>query len=262
MKPSPTHRLAMLGFSLAGSISLFAAGGAQSQPEVQPFKIVQTQPLVFPSRMINEGIVRGEVRLALHVDERGRLADSLVVAYSAREFAESALDTVQRWRFQPTRIGERSYGNVVHLTVLYENNGTVALVRNAITSTEVKPDAPAGTYLFKPCAPNELDRPLRVARAVQPDYPKAIRNRGIGGKVRVNFYVDEQGRPRMAVATPDADPILAPLAIAAVEAWRFEPPTSAGKPVLVSVAQEFSFVAATAGGGSAPGPDGGSAAEE
>lgn len=248
----------MLWLGIATSI-VCAAPGAKTAPDVQPFKIIQTHPLVFPSRMINEGVVRGEVRLALHVDEKGQLVDSLVVAYSAKEFAETAIDTVQRWKFQPTRIGDRAFGNVVHLTVLYENNGTVALVRNAITTTEANPDAPAGTFLFKPCSAASLDRPLRPTKVVQPDYPRAIRNQGIGGKVRVSFYVDEEGRPRMAVSTADADPNLATLAIAAVESWRFEPPRSNGKPVLVSVMQEFSFVAATGGG---PAPEGGGSVAE
>ena len=241
--------LLRIGLPLLGALALGAgwAPAADPAPTVQPFKIIQTEPLTFPLRLINDGILHGEARIAFQVDDRGRLVDALAVAYSAKEFAESALDTLRRWKFVPTRIGDKTFANVVHLTIVYENNGTVALVRNQVATSAADPDAPAGTFLYQPCSPKSLDRPLRAQKVVTPDYPGAIRRQGIAGKVRVSFYVDEKGLPRMAVCAADAHPALAPLAIAAVEAWRFEPPTSRGKPVLVSVVQEFSFVATDAG---------------
>jgi TonB family protein len=60
--------------------------------------------------------------------------------------------------------------------------------------------------------------------------------------VTVEFYIDEQGRVRMAAVPREAaDDIYSAAAVAAVEQWRFEPPLRKGKPVLVLVEQLFRF---------------------
>jgi TonB family protein len=67
---------------------------------------------------------------------------------------------------------------------------------------------------------------------------------GVGGKVTVDFFVDESGKTRMPVVAGRSDDSLAGFAIAAVKQWRFEPPTRGGIPVLVRVSQDFNFVPA------------------
>jgi TonB family protein len=224
---------------------LYAFGAALEEPIVAPdqaFKILQTHPIVFPLRALHEGVLYGEVKIAFHVDREGRLIDSLAVAYTARPFAEAALDALSRWKFLPQRSAGRTGSSVVHLTVRFEVNGVVAIERTQPPNLDFKPDVPAGSFVYQPCAASALDRPLRAVVVVPPDYPGELRRQGVGGIVPVDCYVDEQGRPRMVVAAAGAHPVLAALAIAAMEQWRFEPPTSRGRAVLVGVSQEFRFV--------------------
>jgi TonB family protein len=239
----PFHRvLATWG----GVVGLHAFGAAPVAPIAAPdqaFKILQSHPTVSPLRALHKGILYGEARIAFHVDREGRMVDSLAVAYSARPFAEAALDALARWAFIPQRTAGQAGSSVVHLTVRFEVNGVVAIERTQPPSLEFRPDVPAGDFVYQPCAPAALDRPLRAVIVVPPDYPRDLRRRSVGGFAEVNFYVDEQGRPRMVVAAAGAHPALAALAIAAMEQWRFEPPTSGGKAVLVGVSQEFRFEA-------------------
>jgi len=65
-----------------------------------------------------------------------------------------------------------------------------------------------------------------------------------GGKVSVEFYIDETGRVRMPsvdLETNEAYEDLSATAIAAVGQWQFEPPTVKGRPVLVVAHQDFTF---------------------
>jgi len=57
----------------------------------------------------------------------------------------------------------------------------------------------------------------------------------------VYFYIDEKGAVRMPAVDASANPYLSDIAVAAVREWRFEPPTSRGKPVLIAASQEFNF---------------------
>ena len=65
--------------------------------------------------------------------------------------------------------------------------------------------------------------------------------KGVSGRVKVHFYIDEQGAVRMPAVPADAQPYLATVAIKALREWKFQPPTSRGRPVLVAAAQEFAF---------------------
>jgi TonB family protein len=231
--------------ALGGVLALGAGGATPAETEAPdaPLKIIRTQPIIFPWRMINEGVTQGEARLAFHIDADGRLVDWLVVAYSARPFADSAVDALRQWKFVPERSGGQPGASIVHLAIRFETSGTIAIERTQPSDMDGIRGAPAGTFIFQPCPPTALDQPLRPIAPVAPDYPGVLRRQGVGGNVTVVFYVDEKGKPRMVASTGEAHPTLAALAIAAVEQWRFEPPRSRGRPVLVNVSQEFRFSA-------------------
>ncbi len=251
MTPSPMRRAAcvLLLPLLLPAPAPGTTSRAPGDPRDQPFRIVQTERIVFPPRLLQEGVLYGEARVAFHVDREGRLVDALVLAYTAEPFAAATLAALRRWKYVPARVDGEPGASVVHLNVRFETNGIVAIERIQPPSLDVAPDLPAGTFIYQPCAPSALDRPLRPVSVVAPDYPSALRRQGIGGVVTVLFYVDETGRPRLVVSPPGSPPALANLAIGAVEQWRFEPPTSRGRPVLVQVSQEFRFLAADGGSG-------------
>jgi TonB family protein len=87
------------------------------------------------------------------------------------------------------------------------------------------------------CSLRDLDRiptPLHVvapAASLRPD----------AGEVKVEFYIDEQGKVRIPVARETSDAAFANAAVDAVSQWQFEPPTSKGKAVLVHAVQIFTI---------------------
>lgn len=78
---------------------------------------------------------------------------------------------------------------------------------------------------------DDLERPPRPQLTPQPEYPEALRNKGIVGEVWVHFIIDEEGdvqRPYVGKSTNDR---FNDAALNAVSRWLFEPGTKSGKPV-------------------------------
>ena len=83
-----------------------------------------------------------------------------------------------------------------------------------------------------------LPKPLvRVA----PRNPAPLTEPSLTGRVRLEFYIDEEGNVRMPVVVTADDERLGWAAIGAVAKWRFEVPRRGGYPVLVRAQQDFFF---------------------
>jgi outer membrane biosynthesis protein TonB len=68
-----------------------------------------------------------------------------------------------------------------------------------------------------------------------------LADKGVKGQVTVEYYIDETGAVRMPAVSADDNPILGALTVIAIGQWKFTPPTSRGKGVLVKASQVFDF---------------------
>ena len=249
--PAPRHRLSLsvlvlsqclLAHALtAANIPVSASSSAATDtlsPDA-PFKIHRTTRVEYPVALARSGITHGEARVLINIDPEGKLADTLVVAYTHPPFAKAATDAVRSWRYEPARQGGDTVGSVVDIAFRFEIDGVLVIERNGIP--DYPPAERSGTFVYKPQGLKTLDRiptPLTVS---QPIYPKKWDEDGIRGRVLVDFYIDEKGAVRMpAIVTAD-HPFLASAAITAVREWRFAPPLHKGKPVLAHCQQVFTF---------------------
>ena len=69
------------------------------------------------------------------------------------------------------------------------------------------------------CA-QETDR--KILKKVAPEYPKILRERGIGGAVRLKITIEANGEVS-SIETLGGNAILAEQAVAAVKQWRYAP---------------------------------------
>lgn len=217
------------------------ARGLETRPEAaapNPIKITKEVSPQFPVRLMNQGVTFGEAVALISVDQTGKLLDCLVPRYTHREFAEAVKEAVNDWQFAPA--GTQPAGMVFDVTFRFEINGVLAIQRFGVDYV-ARPVSSELQYVFKPVSPSELDRPLKLTRVVTPQFPESFAKQGIRGDVLVEFYVDEQGRARIPIATQAPFDVLGSLARMAVEQWQFQPPTRDGKPVLVRVTQKFAF---------------------
>jgi TonB family protein len=217
----------------------FLYGESAATPPAPPPplpQIVQTVSPLFPAQLERAGITSGSVKFVIKVDKTGKLQDLLVTEYTQRPFADEATKAVSQWNFAPAWVGTEPVGWVRELNLYFRNDGIIVTFDNAEAPSHFKMTEHRDEVIeYHACSLRDLDRipvPIHVVAptaALQPD----------AGEVRVEFYIDEEGRVRIPVARQTSDVAFANAAVDAVSQWQFEPPTSKGKPVLVHAVQIF-----------------------
>ena len=225
------------GLTLATAV--FGQFGPQV-PEWQSVKIVQTVDPVFPFPLTQQGLTRGEARVAVNTDAKGRLVEWLVVGFTRAEFANEAVDVIKKWAFVPARMRGEPVGTTIEIYFYFEARGVVVST-TTIDELERATLFETGRYVYQPCSLRELDRIPTPLTTVAPVYPSELARKGVHGRVSVDFYIDETGVVRMPAVSPRDNSELTVLSLEALRQWRFEPPTRNGKPVLVKASQVFSF---------------------
>jgi TonB family protein len=214
----------------------------QPQPEWQSLKILQTVDPIFPYRLQEVGVTNGEARVAINTDATGKLLEWLVVGYTRPEFADTAVEAIKQWKFEPARLRGEPAGTTVELLFFYEAKGVVVSTVNPVDSVDALISRIIGEhYVYQPCSLRELDRIPTPVVTVKPQYSSELADKGVKGKVTVDFYIDETGAVRLPAVSVKDDVQLTALALTALRQWKFEPPTRNGRPVLVKASQVFNF---------------------
>lgn len=175
--------------------------------------------------------------MIIGVGPDGEFLDALVIAYTHIEYAREARLAVENWTYRAAMDGGENVGTRAELFLEFEPDG---LVRRL---------APVNTMdrLFERTIPKdvvqiyfperELDAPLAFVAAPAPpsvDIPEDM-------EVTVDFYIDQEGKPRLPAILSMDDPILADIALETIREWRFAPPTNDGKPAITRARQQFVF---------------------
>ncbi|HWL16253.1 MAG TPA: energy transducer TonB [Opitutus sp.] len=210
-----------------------------------PMKIIQTETPIFPLRVNELGVTAGEARVTISVDEKGKLTDALVTAYSHPAFADSAVAALKQWRYEPAWVGGQPVGAIMDLTFNFERQGLVVVDMTVSSYVEMRNyQLRPSAYSYKVGTLQQLDRIPTPTKVVRPLYPIEPSKPPQAASVTVNFFIDEKGHVRMPAVSRETSESLGAFAAAAVEAvsqWEFEPPMSHGVPVLVAARQDFNF---------------------
>lgn len=215
--------------------------GAPLFSAVESLKIHATQSPRYSPAMQMDGVTRGQVVFAIDVDEKGQLTDVLVLGYTHRGLVEPCQSALKSWQITPAKVDGVPVPAQTELTIDFSAHGVVISSSPMIMIEQRTRDlfGPRMESALK--GASELDRlPARVT-TVEPSYAKQAEDEGVRGKVQVRFYIDSSGAVRMPAVEPATHPYLAQMAVNAVKDWKFEPPTSRGRPVLVAARQEFEF---------------------
>jgi TonB family protein len=232
-------------FSLFLALGLMAsAGQAQTltpSADRQSVKILETVTPVFPLGLPEQGFFEGEARIAIAVDETGKLTDWLVIGYSHRRFADESVDAIKQWKFEPAQVRGKPVSVQIEILISFATSGVVISCDAGTAMTRYANSLFKSREAYQPCTMKEIDRIPTPRNAVSPAYGEDLAKKGVQGTVVVDFFIDETGTLRMpAIQHADYDE-LASLAVAAMQQWKFEPPTRQGMPVLVRAKQVFHF---------------------
>ena len=237
-----SRTLVLCALAQLASLTLSAMTGV---PDYVAVKINQTEEAAYPLSLVNAGVKNGSASVAIAVDAAGRLTDYLVTAYTHPAFAASAVAALKKWTFEPALIHGFPRNSKSDLTFRFQVEGVVVVTMTTLEYEEMLHLKLApGSTSYSACSLGELDRIPTPTKIVNPVYPNELARSSRGGHVMVGFYIDEQGHVRMPSVsreTNEANEELAAIAVMAVSQWQFEPPTSRGRPVLVTAQQDFHF---------------------
>jgi len=211
-------------------------------PGWQSMRIVQTADPVFPPGQLQAGVTEGEARLVINTDADGRLADYLIIGYTDRDFASAAVAAVKEWTFVPAQLDGTPVGTTVELHFSFQAKGVVVSTSNpfALLDAQLRRMLD-GRLVYQPCQPAKLDAEPKALVTVAPAYPAQLAKQGLRGAVTLDFFIDETGAVRLACGVSTDNNQLTALALEALRQWKFTPPTSNGRAVMVRARQLFRF---------------------
>lgn len=233
--------LRVLAWVAIGGGVLAVAGNASDQrtarPVTRPTRVVQEVEVEFPVKLRNLGYSHGEVDVLLDIDAAGTLQDHLIVAYTHYEFANEVSRVLGRWRYEAAVIDGVAVASTVRLQITFGVNGMLVVDKRA----PGKPPEP-GEFMFRARELRELDAMPKPLVRVSPRNPTPItESTTLTGRVRVEFYIDEEGAVRMPTVVTADHERLGWAALGAIAKWKFEIPRRGGYPVLVRAQQDFIF---------------------
>jgi hypothetical protein len=191
----------------------------------------------FPYQLTLRGVMTGESEAVVSIRPDGRIADWLVTAYTDPAFERSTGEILETLvcKFpssttdqRPARITLIFYFETTGVVVSHTVNDTMATLMTRVTGT---------ARIDKLGTQRHLDQTLAPRHTVAPRYSSGPDQ--YGSRVTLEFLIDETGRVRMPVLHKGENWPFADAAASALLDWQFEPPTRAGKPVIVAARQEF-----------------------
>ena len=220
--------------------AVLAVGAAASV--TTPVRIEQTVEPRFPAALAYSPVLSGEARVVINVDDGGNLADLLVTSYTNKAFADEAVGLLKLWRYQAATVDGQPVGTRLELRLEFSAKDRVVSLSAIDVSNDLLERVGIRSVVSKICQADQLDQPIAAVQAVARLNPaKANGPAGQANTVKIDFYVDESGQPRMPVVLNSPSPALSQAAVGVLNQCRFNAPTRGGKPVMVRAQQEFVF---------------------
>ncbi|HEY0862563.1 MAG TPA: TonB family protein [Lacunisphaera sp.] len=217
--------------------------GAMNEDTIRELKLVKYVEAEFPNAVRLEGLGEGHVALAIGRTAAGEPTDVLVLSATDPRLADAAVEAARQWRFKPSddpadlvtrtvRIGFRLNGVIVYPF----GKKHIEEALDAVSDVKLREPIRVPRVQSLARAPQPLAQPM-------PAYPASLRSKAIEGSVAVRFFVDQEGRVRLPEVIEATTPEFADAALAAVAAWRYEPPQHGGRNIVASDNWAFQFKA-------------------
>jgi TonB family protein len=223
-------------------LTMLALGAAVLMPAAfETVGVVVTVEPQIPARLRMEGLRDARVTFAVDVDAEGKLLDWMVIEASHTELIAPCIAAIRRWRYIPARYDGARVPARTQFTLNISQTGAVISRTTVDALNDFIERLVARPLDYRISRADEIDRPLAVLSRVSPEYARDAERQGVGGRVRVYFFVDDEGNVRLPAVPAETHPYLSGIAVKAMRGWKFSPPTSAGRPVAVAAVQEFNF---------------------
>ena len=195
----------------------------------QPRVTFQARP-DYPWTMRANGM-RGEVLVDFVVDHEGRVRNAHAVRSLNPSFDDSAVDAVEKWRFEPGRAGEKPVSTQMQVPIVFELSG----------GGQGPLEAKGKADLSKLPEAYRYDTPPKPLGTVRPVYPYELLKAAKTGKADIGFIIGTSGRVVQIVPGAASAPAFSRALAAAIEHFVFEPAIKAGRPApaVLRFSQDF-----------------------
>ncbi|MFD1121453.1 TonB family protein [Methylophilus flavus] len=236
-KPVPERIYKVINFSLSkksfrGALPFTYPAKASSQlPDEFQYdkppidKLVA--PLVYPLDLLQRR-VKGSAKVSVVIDPQGLPTQVELLESSAPEFGAALKAMVYSSSFYAARKNKQPSWSAFTITREFSEHDSreTAIDANGWRILNKLKDSPA-----KILAVSQLDTAPKPFYTPPPVYPPELADKGVTGKVLVEFYIDKEGSVQFPHTLKADNEELAWLALTAVSRWQFYPPLVKGEPV-------------------------------
>ncbi len=225
--------------------------GVQKGPTFTPYTVrprvlnketvVREMQGAYPPLLRDAGI-GGTAIVYFFVDANGNVEQTKIFKSAGRPQLDSAaLKVARTYRFSPAMNRDRKVAVWVQFPITFQAPGATgakALPLAPRTHTPVEAKPTFTPYTVAPKIQNRMD----VIKAMERDYPAALRNAGIGGTVVVSVFVGTDGKVHnSSVRTGSGHPALDAAALKVTRAYLFSPAMNKDKKVAVWIQFPITF---------------------
>lgn len=232
----------------AGLILSGLADGKTVKPRMdenmgyEPIQIIRTAELIYPGKLIQESIDKGEVNIMVMINHEGKLMDWLVMGYSHPLFAKEVLDVIVKWKFTPAFNQGKAITSRQELKFLFKNNALIRILPiDAGLISRMRQYQRNGAYWTFICRQEDLDAPLDAKVEISPMPPDQLGATAMEGKVIVDYLIDPEGKVRMPMIISTDDEAFANSVLLAINECRYVVPRREGVPVITRVRRQYTF---------------------
>lgn len=191
---------------------------------------------VYPYALLRDE-VEGKAQVRFVVAADGTVAFVAVNSADRPEFGAALQAALEGFAFEPAQQGGKPVQALLTFEQkfsAYDRDGVITHDDRTLLAVERKhPERIVGA--------DRLDAKLQLVSSRAPLFPLALKGRVAQGEAVVEFLVDEAGRARLPRVASASDPAFGWAAVQALAAWRFAPPKSGGKAVIIRVRVPFRF---------------------
>jgi TonB family protein len=176
----------------------------------------------YPDSLRQAGI-SGYVMVSFIAGADGVVRYAKAIDSSNAAFVDSAVASVQRWKFKPAQLDGHPVDCVLSAVVNF-------------TPPSSHQPAPADSRTVGNLQVYRGDQVTRHAVPLvrtPPKYPARLRDAGVQGEATIDFIVMSDGSVAQPTVFAATDPRFGDAAVACVKTWKFKPAQVDGKPVAV-----------------------------
>jgi TonB family protein len=193
-----------------------------------PPKPANTVYAVYPFELLRDH-VGGTAEVRFLVSPGGDVGQAIVVKATRPEFGQALLAMLDEWKFQPAMKDGKPMLAVLDVEQEFSDSGGNVPVSDSALNLlhELKKEKP------ELCPLKDLDTRPQLLSQHPPVFPSALIGKMTEGRAVVEFIIDRDGNVQLPRVVSVTDPAFGYAAVQGVSAWKFAPPTSHGKPVVM-----------------------------